>query len=77
MSKGLRDWGVGVLSKNNWHDIKGQELPKNIGLYGGLNEGGDLMSLAPKYDMFLESLCQELSLSTKIGLTWLHLAKLG
>ena len=43
---------------------------------GGLNGGGDLMSLAPKCDMFLESLCQELSLSTKLGLTWLNVAKL-
>ena len=36
---------------------------------GGLNERGDLMSLAPKCNMFLESLCQELTFITKLGLT--------
>ena len=44
---------------------------------GGLNDGGDLMSLAPKCDMFLESLCQELSLTTKLDLTWIILARIG
>ena len=43
---------------------------------GGLNDGGDLMSLAPKCDMFLESLCQEQSFCT-ISEAALNLAKLG
>ena len=53
---------------------------------GGLNDGGDLMSLAPKCDMFLESLCQEQSFCTirkaglnlsNLGYTWLYLAQFG
>ena len=38
------------------------------------------MSLIRKCDMFLESSCQELSCSAKLGFTWLNLinlAKLG